>query len=138
MSTINFNNETIKLISLFEKITRSKLHDCFLDSNNVLIFVVEEGEIAKAVGKQAANVKKLRNMLNRSFRIIEYSKDITTFIKNLIFPLKVKGASLEDDIIVLDAADSKTRGLIIGRNATNLRNYEFIAKKYFPIKEIKV
>ena len=34
--------------------------------------------------------------------------------------------------------DRKTRGFLIGKNASNLRFYEEITKKYFSIKKIKI
>ncbi|OVE74542.1 hypothetical protein BVX95_02115 [archaeon D22] len=144
-----FNSETLKTMSLFEKVTRSRLKDCFEDNNNLLIFVVDSGELKKAVGKAAANVKKLETMLKRKIRIIEYHDNITRFIKSLIFPMKVADIEIgtydqmsseekAEAIITIIPQDHKTRGLIIGRNASNLRNYEFIVKKYFPIRELKV
>lgn len=145
MKGVIFNNETLKLMSLFEKITKAKLRDCFEDKHSLLVFVVEQGELRKALGKNVANVKKLEALLNRRIRVIEHYNDITNFIKSLIFPMKVKDIDVgnyendpENAIITIVAENTKTRGLIIGRNATNLRNYEFIVKKYFPLKEIKV
>jgi len=144
-----FNTETLKTMSLFEKITRSKLKDCFEDKNGLLIFVVENGELKKALGKNVSNVKKLETLLKRKMRVIEQKDDITNFIKSLIFPLRIRNIDIGnyealsseekgEAIITIEPEDIKTRGLIIGRNASNLRNYEFVVKKYFPLKELKV
>ena len=131
--------ETLKLMSLFESVTRSRLKDCFVDKHEMLTFVVAPGEIGKAVGKGAVNVKKLENMLKRKIKIIEFNSDSLGFIRNLVFPLKTRNITESEGIITIESEDTKTRGLIIGRNASNLRNFESIAQKYFPeIKEIKV
>jgi len=52
--------------------------------------------------------------------------------------LKVVDIKQEEKVVVLTAADTKTRGILIGRQAQNLRNFEKIVKKYFDIDEIKV
>jgi hypothetical protein len=44
----------------------------------------------------------------------------------------------EDGVFILTPVDLKTRGMLIGRNATNLRAFESIVQRYFPVKEIKV
>lgn len=126
-------------MSLFESITRSRLKDCFIDKNEMQTFVVQPGEIGKAIGKSAINVKKLEQMLNRKIKIVEFNSEILGFVRNLVFPLKTRNVVIKDGIVTIESEDTKTRGLIIGRNATNLRNFEAIAKKYFPeLKEIKV
>lgn len=127
------------MMTLFESITRSKIKDCFEDNNKLLTFVVLQGEIGKAVGKNATNVKKLESMLNRKIKILEFNSEMLIFIKNIIFPLRTRNIIENESIITIESEDSKTRGLLIGRNAQNLRNFEAIAKKYYPqIKEIKV
>ncbi len=58
MSKITYNADLLKIMSLFEKITRTRIKDCFIDNNSLLTFVVPDFQIGKAVGKNAVNVKK--------------------------------------------------------------------------------
>lgn len=127
----------MKFMSLFESLTRAKLKDCF-DIEGQLIFVVQKGEIGKAIGKKAVNVKKIERILNKKIKIIEYAPEKMEFVKKAIFPLRLKDIVEEDGIITMTAADSNTRGLLIGRGAQNLRFYERIIKRFFDIKELKV
>jgi transcription termination/antitermination protein NusA len=138
MSPVRYDNESLKLMSLFEKITRTSLKDSFIDDNGLLTFIVKEGQLGKAVGKKAVNVRKLENMLNRKIKILEFNSNIINFIKNLIYPLKAKGIKQEGEEIIIEGPDTKTKGLLIGKNAKNLRNTEEVVKKYFDIKEIKI
>ena len=124
-------------MSLFESITRSKLKDCF-EQDTSLVFVVKEGEVGKAVGKKAANVKKLELKLNKKIKIIEYSPNLLDFVKNVIHPFKLQDVIDEEGTVTMTAIDSNTRGMLIGRNAQNLRQYETIVKRFFDIKELKV
>jgi N utilization substance protein A len=127
----------MKFMSLFESITRAKLKDCIIRENTVL-FIVHPGEIGKAVGSKGANVRKLERALNKKVKIVEFSPEPVNFIKNLIHPLQVKEITEDEGIYTLTPVDLKTRGMLIGRNASHLRAYEDVVKRYFPVKELKV
>jgi len=133
---IKYDMNVMKYMSLFDSITRAGLKDCIID--HAIIFVVNEGEIAKAIGKGGINVKKLEKATNKKVKIVEYNTDIVTFIKNLVYPLKVKEVIQDDDVVTMVPPDSKTRGMLIGRGAMHLRSYETVIKRYFPLKELKV
>ena len=103
----------------------------------VLTFIVQEGEMGKALGKKKIHVLKLEKMLNRKIKIVEFNSDVVRFVRNCIYPSKAD-AKMEDKTITLTSPDTKTRGYLIGRNASALRNLEGIVKRYFEIDEIKV
>ncbi len=138
MARIKYSVELMKFISLFESLTKANIKDCFFDDNGQLFFIVEQGDIGKAVGKKGLNVKKLKNMLKRKFRVVEYNDDVVQFIKNLVYPLRLGAVEMNDDVIEIKGLDTKTKGLLIGRNAINIRNYENIVKRYFNVGGLKV
>ena len=72
--------------------------------------------------------------------MVEFQPDMIKFIKNMILPFKVDDIILLDDkTVILKSEDQKTKGLIIGKNARNLRALETNVKRYFDdLKEIKV
>ncbi|MGM5482602.1 MAG: NusA-like transcription termination signal-binding factor [Nanobdellota archaeon] len=135
---IKYDNELIKVMSLFNSITHAKLKDYFVDDNNLSIFVVEQNQVGKAIGKNASNVRLLENKLNRKIKIVEFNPDVLQFTRNIVFPLKLQNAELNGKVLNIESPDVKTRGLLIGRSAKNLRNTEKIVKRYFNIDEIKV
>lgn len=137
MTKIIFDANIMKFMSLFETITKAGVKDC-IDNENQLIFIVYEGQMGKALGKKGANVKNLEKSLKRKIKLVEYNQDMIVFIKNLVAPLKIKEATEDQGIITLIPIDLMTRGMLIGKNASNLRFFESIVKRYFPIKEIKV
>jgi transcription termination/antitermination protein NusA len=134
---IIFNNDIIKYMSIFTNVTNTDLKDC-IDTKGRLIFIVDENQIGKAIGKQGINVRKLEDRLKRKIKIIEYSKDAIQFIKNVVYPNKVRDIENQDNTYMITPMDSFNRGLLIGRNAVNLREYESIVKRYFEIKELRV
>jgi len=125
-------------MNIFAKITRTNVKDCFVDNNGLLTFIVNELDIGKAVGKKASNVRTIENRLKKRIKIVGYSENLLTFIKNIIYPLAVREIIEEEGVVSITPNDSKTKSLLIGRNAQNLRNTETIVKRYFSINEIKV
>lgn len=138
MMRIKFDANTIKYISLFETLTKAKPKDCFLDSNRQLVFVIQQGSMGRAIGKGGSNVKKLERTIKKRIKIVEFNPDLLSFMSSLISPVKAKEIKIEGKTVIIIPSDLKTRGLLIGKNAKNLKNFENITKKYFDIAEIRV
>ena len=131
--------ELIKLLNYFEQRTGARVKDCFYDTLGKLTFVVESGDLGKALGKGASNLKDLEKKLNKRVRIAEWADDRQRFIRNLVAPLKPKDIQVQsDDIVILHGGDEKTNGLLIGKKARNLRNLEWMVRRYYEVPEIKV
>lgn len=135
--TVFLDAQTLQLIGFFEQMTGAQVKDCVSGEGQIFL-IVEQGEAAKAIGKGGKHVRDLENRIKKKVRIAEFDSDIIQFIQNLIAPIELSEAKLEDDSLILRTKDLKSRGLLIGRNASTLRFYESIVQRYFPIKEIKV
>ena len=122
---------------LMEKITKAKVKDCFTDEEGTIFFVVAPGELGKAIGKGASNIKRLQQELQRKIRIIEYSDDFAEFIQNIIYPLRVQSITEEQDAIVIKEANKKAKSLLIGRQGRNLKLINRAVKRFFN-REVKV
>ncbi|MEM4336859.1 MAG: NusA-like transcription termination signal-binding factor [Candidatus Woesearchaeota archaeon] len=137
MTKIVYDMNTIKFISAFQTLTKTKLKDCIM-TPRTLLFIVEEGELRKAVGKRALNVKMLAKTFNRKIKIVEFSTDVLKFVTNLIRPLQIKKIEEKEGIILITPPDTKTRGYLIGKGGSSLQQMQQIVKRHFDIKEIKV
>ena len=130
--------ETLGLMKLFENITHSRIKDCIIEPEKI-IFIVQENELRQALGKGAENIRKLSEKFKKRAKIVEFKPNMLDYIKNFIHPLKVEEITENDGIVTLKSSDMKTRGLLIGRAAKNLRSLEEYVKRDFPnLKEIKV
>lgn len=134
---ISFDTDVLKCMALFENLTHAEIKDCFFDREK-LVFLVKQGEMGKALGKNKTNIIKLEKMLKRKVKIVEFNPNRLQFITNYLAPLKIVDIKEEGDIVTVTGADTKTKGLIIGIKAQNLRNLEKIVSKYFRVEEIKV
>ncbi len=138
MQKIKYDNTLMKLMSFFESATKARLKDCFVDQNELLVFVVEPTQYGLAVGKAGSNVKRLEEALKRKVKLVEFSDDIVQFVRSLIQPSKARDISFADGIVTIAPESSESRGYLIGRSGRNLRNMESIIQRYFPIKEVRV
>ena len=133
---IKYDINLIKYISLFESVTKAKLKDCI--ANNRIIFVTNENEIGKAIGKNGSNIRRVENILKKKIKVVEFSQDVQQFIRNMIYPLQARDIKDEDGTITITGPDTKTKALLIGRERQNLENLKNAVKRYFPVKDIKV
>lgn len=136
-----YDNALMGYMRIFENVTRTSLIDCFEDQKGVLNFFVDQSNIGKAIGKRATNIKLLENKFNKKIKVSAYNSDLKSFLNNLLFPLVVESIDYDPktNIIQIQDPDFSKKSMIIGRNASNLRNYEYIVRRFFPdLKEIKV
>ena len=135
MARIKYNADMMQYIALFESLTGAKVKDCIADGT--LIFVVHENEMGKAIGKHGANIKKAGSILNKKIRVIEFSNDVCRFVRNIIYPTEAE-VDEEEGIINIHGNDTKTKGMLIGRDRSNIKLINDIVKRYFNVQEVKV
>ena len=126
----------MRYISLFESLTGAKVKDCIV--NDTVMFVVHENEMGKAIGKHASNIKRVENTLKKRIKLVEFNNDVSQFVQNLIYHLKAKEIKEEDMIVTIYGEDTRTKGLLIGRDRRNINSTNDIVKRYFKVEEVKV
>lgn len=131
-----YNSEIIGYINVFENITRAKVKDCYL--NRHLVFIVEQGEIGKAIGKNGSNVKRVSNLLKKSVRVVEFNNKVEIFIKNMIMPIRGKIYKEEESDVVIELGSNTDRANVLGKNKQNLKELKEVVNRYFDAVDIKV
>ena len=138
MAKIKYDAKTLALMSYFESQTRCRVRECFTDMNGILNFIIND-KVYKAIGKNSANLKKIESKLRKKIKITEYSEDIIQFTSNLLKPLKTKEITYDPELKKITITpEPESRGYIIGRAAQNLKNYESIIRRHFPLEKIEV
>ncbi|MEK6860358.1 MAG: NusA-like transcription termination signal-binding factor [Nanoarchaeota archaeon] len=134
--SIKYTVETIQYRTVFENLTAAKVKDCFL--NEKLIVIVKEGELGKVIGKHGKNIKRLEEIFKRKIRIIEFNSDLINFIRNLIYPIKARNISLENNCVIIAVDSIADKGRLIGRDSKNLNIIKDLVNKYFKVNDIKI
>jgi N utilization substance protein A len=125
MSTIKLDDQTLRYITLFEGLTQTNVKDC-LEKPDTIYFVIKSGQFHKAIGKNGANVKRLRGMLHKNIKVIEYSPEPETFIRNIFVDFQINEIRIEDskvggDKVAIVSVNPRDKGKIIGRDSKNLK-----------------
>lgn len=130
----------MQYIAIFESLTKAKVKDCIANdiADSKIFFIVHENEMGKAIGRHGSNIKRIESILKKRIRLVEFSNDILQFVKNLIYPLQAKELKEENGIITIYCLDTKTRGIIIGRDRNHLNFITNVVKRHFEVKEVKV
>ena len=129
--------DSINNINLFENVTGAKVKDCIQEEKG-LLFLIEEGNVKIALGKENSNIIKVSRILKKDIRIIAFSNDVCKFVSNLIYPNKADNIQLDGKIIIINVEDTAIKGRIFGRSRENLKRITSIVKNYFDVEEIKV
>ena len=140
---IKLATDEIRYIGLFESMTGATVKDCiFEDNKNKIVYVVKEGDMGLAIGKNGANAQKVKETLNKSIDIIEYSEDPVKFIMNIIWPVKVKSIHVSErrdgkKVAVLDI-NKKDKGLVIGKEGKNIDRIKNLLKRHHNVDDIMI
>lgn len=130
---VTLTAELIGYINTLENISKAKVKDSFIDKNGILVFVINQGEIGKAIGKGGINIRRLSKLLKKKVKLIEFNEDVKEFVKNCIQPLQATIA-MEDSKITLEAPDTTTKAKLIGRDRQNLIALNELVNRYFKVE----
>lgn len=140
MIQLKYDASLMKYFSVFEDTTKVTVKDCFY-SNDRLIFFVPKGKAKIAVGKQGSNVKKLKDLLNKDIKVVEFSKDPLDLVRNTVFPLKPKKIEFNEDksIINISFKSFRERRQLLDNNQEKLNLVKEIVKRHHKdIKDVRV
>lgn len=135
---LRLDTDILQLSTLIEKIIHVKVKDCFADPNNTMLYVVvNPGQLGKAIGKGGLNIRKIQQEMGKRVRMIEYNDQVSSFVKNVIYPLKVESITEDEKGILIKDSNKKTKSLLIGRGGGNLELINRAIKRFFN-KEVRV
>ncbi|HIH25214.1 NusA-like transcription termination signal-binding factor [Candidatus Woesearchaeota archaeon] len=128
--------DSINNINLFENLTGARVKDCITEERK-LIFLVEEGNIKQALGKENSNIFRLEKLLKKQIEIIGYSDDVLKFVRNLIYPNRADEIKIDNNNVIIVINDPVMKGRAFGRGRENLKKINDLVKKYFKM-EVKI
>jgi len=140
---IKLTTDQMRLISLFQNVTKTTARDCLDDEKqDKIIFVVNEGKMGLAIGRGGSNIKSLQNILKRNVELVEYFDDPIKFLKNVLNPKYVNEVKLDTkqdgSLHAIVIVDHNKKGLVVGREGRNAEKARLFAKRYFDISNVVI
>ncbi|MFA5060971.1 MAG: hypothetical protein WC494_01480 [Candidatus Pacearchaeota archaeon] len=135
------NMQFMRYINLFSKISGVSTMNCFI-YNGQIFFAVNPSKVSQAIGKNAVNVKKLREILGKKIRVVvmpnkENSSEMEGFIKEVIDPIEVNKIEIKNDSVSITAG-RQSKAALIGRNRAREKELSDVLKNYFHIIQLRI
>ena len=140
---IKLTTDQMRLMSLFQNVTGATARDCVEDEKqNRVIFVVNAGKMGLAIGKAGSHIKSLQNIVKKNVELVEFDKDPTKFLRNMLNSKLVSEVKLHEradgskQAIVL--VDPRKKGIVVGREGRNAEKARLLARRYFDITNVLI
>ena len=140
MVEIKLDADTLRTFSMFEKLTGAELKDVFEDEERI-VFVVVEGQLGRALGKGAQNLKRLRETLPKEVVLLQHANDREAFLKNVFHRFQVESVEWEDrngDIIAHVKIPQEEKGKAIGKGGRNIQLARLLMKRHHQIADVSL
>ena len=140
MVEIKLDADTLRTFSMFESMTGAELKDV-IDEEDRIVFVVVEGQVGRALGKGAQNLKRLRESMGKEVVLIGHAADREQFLKNVFHRFKVEGVEWEDrngDIIAHVTVPQEDKGKAIGKGGRNVQLARMLMKRHHQVADVSV
>ncbi len=140
--TVKIDEESIKLISLFNNLTGAVVKDCIVVPGKMgvrdkVIFLVLKEDVGKAIGRNGENVKVLKEKLQKTIDIIGFSEDIKEFIQNILNTSKVRNVEIRENIskkkTVIITVAPEDKGKAIGKNGIMIKKTKLLVLRHFDV-----
>jgi len=128
----------VRYIALFESLTGAVARDCIDDGDRVL-YVVRNGDMGLAIGRNGEHINRVKKSIGKHIEIVEYSDNLSTFMKNVAQPAKVLGIELVvrggRRIVYVDVPPNE-KGLAIGRDGKNIEKMRMLAHRHHDVDDV--
>lgn len=139
MSTVTYDTENIRAISMFESITGVEARDVVMNEDEVY-FIVPDGKAGMAIGKGGKVVNKVQDKLNKNVKIYEYSDNLGKFLNNIV-PTDIRGVDITDEDGKKEVEISVSRenkGRVVGKNGDKIDSIRSILQRTHNVSEVTV
>jgi N utilization substance protein A len=142
MGEIVLTEDCMRLISQFEALTGASSRDCVMDDRNQrIIFVVNPGEMGRAIGKKGASIKNASEEMGKRIEVVEYSPSPEQFIRNCFLPAQVTEVEIveeNDQKVALVMVRDEDRGIAIGKDGKNIFKAKKLAQRQHDIADVRL
>jgi NusA-like KH domain protein len=133
--------QLMRYINLFSKVSRIDTNTCFV-YNSQIIFAVPKEAVSMAIGKDASNVKRMRDILGKKIRVVampdrENRDELATFVGDVVNPIEFNKIEVKDGSVTITAG-RQSKAALIGRNRTREKELFGILKDHFGIRKFRI
>lgn len=136
--SLRLTEEEMRYMSLFERMTDAVVRDC-VEHGDTVVFVVDSGEMGKAIGKGGANIDRVRRSINKEVEVVEFSEDEADFVANAFQPAAIENVEVSEDDggkVAYVEVDDSDKGLAIGKDGENIAKAKQLARRHHSFDDV--
>ena len=140
---IKLSSDELSLMSMFQGMTGATARDCVIDEKrDRVIFVVAQGQMGLAIGKEGASVKKIERAVRRSVEVVEWADDVEGLVKNALGAKSVQEVRVSErpdgTKAVVVVVDARKKGAVLGLGGKNAEKVRLLARRYFDVSNLQI
>lgn len=135
---ITIDNYALRTMAFFKEKTGVSPLNCIVTKCSI-IFLVDDGLVRRAIGKDAVNVKYLRNQFKKEIKIFERGESLDETVSNFIYPIKLNSLKVHRRVLSMLLMNPKDRRILLGNGQTTLRQLKEVINLYHQsVRDIKL
>ena len=143
MPEIKLSSDELSMMSMFQGMTGATARDCVIDEKrDRVIFVIAQGQMGLAIGKEGASVKKFERAVRRPVEVVEGADAVEALVWNSLGAKFVQEIRVSDRLDgtkgVVVVVDSRKKGAVLGLGGKNAEKVRLLAKRYFDISNVQI
>ncbi|RXK49962.1 NusA-like transcription termination signal-binding factor [Halorientalis pallida] len=139
--TISLSDRERQFLARFEDEVGVTVRDCVVDDDyDRVLFVVEAGEMAEAIGPGGRNVEQIEDDFGRNVELIENADTAEAFVANALAPAAVYNVTISEneDTVAYAEVDHDDTGVAIGKDGKNIEAARRMADRHFDVDDIQL
>ncbi|WP_188680524.1 NusA-like transcription termination signal-binding factor [Thermogymnomonas acidicola] len=133
MKEVTIDNRIMGYIALFEKLGKVETREC-LENEDMILFIVGERRLSDLFKKNPNIISELREKTNKHILVVEYSRDLLTYVRNIFFRFGVKEVEVvwrSGQIDISVSVDQGEIGRAIGKEGRNIKLFREAVQRHF-------
>ena len=143
MPEIKLSSDQLSLMSMFQGMTGATARDVVVDEKrDRVIFVIAQGQMGLAIGKEGASVKKIERTVRKPVEVVDWADDVEGLVRKTLAAKFVKEVRVSDRLDgtkgVVVVVDSRKKGAVLGLGGKNAEKLRLLAKRYFDVGNLQI
>ena len=134
------SNSDLQVMNLLEAQTGARAKDVVVLGEEI-VFVVEKGDLGKAIGKNGQNILKLRRSLGHDVTVVESAGDIRSFLSNVFKPAKlveIRESNAPGRKVANVVVNAEDKGIAIGKGGSRVKVARVLSQRLFGFDDVKI
>lgn len=136
---MRIDSEQIQHLKAFETISHAIAKDCLI-GNQLVTFVVSEGQLGQTIGRKGANVKRLKELFKKNIELLEFSKTPGGFMQKAFPSITFTGLNTQtesDKTVLIAKMDNENKKKLLS-DIRKVKRIKELLKRNYNMDDIQI